>query len=48
MSNNKNNTKNNTSKLESERKPLPKSDIVGKRREVFSLNIIKEEKEEKD
>lgn len=33
-------SKDNTTK-ESTRKPLPQSSIVGKRKEIFNLNIIK-------
>lgn len=34
-------SKDNTTKSEPTRKPLPQSSIVGKRREIFNLNTIK-------
>lgn len=37
-------SKDNTTKSESTRKPLPQSSIVGKRKEIFNLNTTKEKK----
>ncbi len=34
-------SKDNTTKSEPIRKPLPQSSIIGKRREIFNLNTIK-------
>ena len=36
--------KDNDKNKESTRKPLPQSSIVGKRKEIFNLNITKEKK----
>lgn len=45
MSTNKK-SKDNTTKSEPIRKPLPQSSIVGKRKEIFNLNTTKEKNRE--
>lgn len=42
--NNKNSDNNSTKSTT--RKPLPQSDIVGRRKEIFNLNTTKEKKRE--
>lgn len=39
-----NNNKDKKTKTETTRKPLPQSNIAGKRKEIFNLNTTKEKK----